>query len=243
MISAVGFDLGGTLMDYSGIPFSWEREYPAALAAVASLWGARPSTLQLARAMEVLREFNSRIHPRDREVDHLVVFGRLLEAMDAPPSNRLDLVEQAVDAFFAVFRRWVAAIPGADAIIAGLRRAGMPFGVLTDVPYGMPRRVLLSHVEAAGLAVPQSTLLSSVDVGTRKPNPEGFRRLAATLGCSTDETLFMGDEEKDMSGALAAGMPAVLFWKGEDEAPQWGQQHTIGELGALCPILCLVEER
>jgi len=158
VISAVGFDLAGTLMDYS----AFRSVGSASIQPPSPPWrrfGAQDRRRSNSPGHGGAAEFNSRSHPRDREVDHLVVFGRLLEAMDAPPSNRLDLVEQAVDAFFAVFRRWVAAIPGADAIIAGLRRAGMPFGVLTDVPYGSLRRVLLSHVEAAGLAVPQSTLL------------------------------------------------------------------------------------
>jgi len=74
------------------------------------------------------------------------------------------------------------------------------------------------------------------------PNPEGFRRLAATLSCSTDETLFVGDEEKDMSGALAPECPRSYSGRVRTKLPQWVQQHTIGELGALCPILCLVEE-
>jgi hypothetical protein len=39
---AVGFDLGGTLADYSGLPSTWEGEYPVAVAAVAAPeWGQR----------------------------------------------------------------------------------------------------------------------------------------------------------------------------------------------------------
>jgi hypothetical protein len=37
--AAVGFDLGDTLCEYAGVPLSWEREYPAALASVAEAWG------------------------------------------------------------------------------------------------------------------------------------------------------------------------------------------------------------
>jgi hypothetical protein len=34
-LAAVGFDLGDTLCEYAGVPLNWERQYAAALAAVA----------------------------------------------------------------------------------------------------------------------------------------------------------------------------------------------------------------
>ncbi len=38
------------------------------------------------------------------------------------------------------------------------------------------------------------------------------------------EVMFVGDGGKDVVGALAAGMSAVLSWRADDRPPAWGQR-------------------
>ena len=59
--------------------------------------------------------------------------------------------------------------------------------MLTDVPYGMDRefvledcRPIIDHIDV---------LLTSVDVGYRKPHVEGYMKLSALLGVSPSERL------------------------------------------------------
>lgn len=233
MIRAVGFDLGGTLMDYQGIAPSWELAYDEALAAVVTTWDGELTEAMIAGGRETLRRYNTRLSPRVEEVDHLTIFGELLDVLDAPEVGRVTLVEMAADAFFGIFRSHAIALPGAVETIRSLHRSGVRTGVLTDVPYGMPRRALLGHLAAAQLGMLDAALLTSVEVGTRKPDPEGFFCLAMVLGCAPAEVLFVGDEEKDIDGARAAGMTAALVWRGDGQSPQYGQHFTVASLSEL----------
>lgn len=86
---------------------------------------------------------------------------------------------------------------------------------------------------AAQLSMLDAALLTSVEVGTHKPDPDGFACLAMVLGCAPEEVLFVGDEEKDIDGARAAGMTAALVWRGDGPSPQYGQHFTVASLSEL----------
>jgi putative hydrolase of the HAD superfamily len=233
----VGFDLGETLVEYEGVPLDWQREYPGALAAVASLWGAHPTPAQIEAGAAVLRRYNTRLTPRTREVDCSRVFAEVLAALEVTDECGPSLLDRTAEAFFSVFRRRARAFSDVDASLAALRAAGTPLGVLTDVPYGMPRRLVLEDLSAAGLDALAASTLTSVEVGLRKPEPEGFRALAAQCECSPAAMLYVGNEQKDVLGAKKAGMAAALVWRDASPAPAWGQDITLASLAQLAPAV------
>jgi len=237
LFEAVGFDLGETLIEYEGVALDWQREYPGALASMASLWGGCLNSAQIEAGSAVLRRYNTRLTPRTQEVDCATVFAELLCALGAPGEDALPLLDPAADAFFSVFRRRARAFSDVAASLAALRAAATPVGVLTDVPYGMPRELVLEDLSAAGLDVLASSTLTSVEVGLRKPNPEGFRALAGRCGCSPTAMLYVGNEQKDILGAKATGMVAALVWRDASPAPTWGQDLTLASLEWLVPVV------
>jgi putative hydrolase of the HAD superfamily len=101
----------------------------------------------------------------------------------------------------------------------------------------MPRRLAIADLEANGLSTLAPSTLTSVEVGFRKPDPRGFAALAALLGCDTGEMLFVGNEEKDVVGARAAGMVPVLLWRSLAAVPAWGQGFVIDELAAVAGLI------
>jgi putative hydrolase of the HAD superfamily len=236
LFDAVGFDLGETLIEYEGVPLDWQRQYPGAFAAVASVWGGRLTPAQIEAGSAVLRRSNTRLASRRREVDCETVFAELLRALGVTDQDAPSLIGPAVDAFFSVFRRRARAFPDVAASLAALRAAGTPLGVLTDVPYGMPRRLVLEDLSAAGLDSLAAATLTSVEVGLRKPEPGGLRALAAQCGCSPAAMLYVGNEQKDILGAQAAGMAAALVWRDASPAPAWGQDFTLASLGQVVAV-------
>jgi putative hydrolase of the HAD superfamily len=237
MFGAVGFDLGETLIEYEGVPLDWESKYPLALAAVAALWRGSLAAGQIENGAAVLRSYNTRLAPRRHEVDGATVFAGLLAALDAPSGQRIALLDPAADAFFSVFRRSVRAFPDSAATIDALGAAGTAVGVLTDVPYGMPRRLVLQDLSAAGLDSLAPATLSSAETGVRKPDPAGFEALARRLRCTAATMLYVGNERKDIVGAKASGMTAALVWRGDAPAPAWGQDLTVTSLEQLLPAV------
>ena len=237
MFDGVGFDLGETLVEYEGVPLDWQREYPRALAALASLWDGKLSRAQAEAGSAVLRRHNTRLAPRRHEVESATILGGLLDALDAPAGEARPSLDAAADAFFDVFQRRARAYSDVAPALEALEAAGTAVGVLTDVPYGMPRRLVLRDLSAAGLDRLAASLLTSSETGVRKPDPAGFEALARRLGCSPDGMLFVGNEQKDVLGAKAAGMTAALLWRGDSPVPPWGHDLTLASLAELVPLV------
>ena len=51
----------------------------------------------------------------------------------------------------------------------------------------------------------------SCNTGHRKPEPEAYLGPARTLGLAPSECLFVDDRPVNVEGAIAAGMPGVVF--------------------------------
>ena len=230
-VAAIGFDLGDTLCEYAGVPLNWEREYPAALLAVAEGCGLELSAQKLSAGREVLLRYNTRHTPRPDEREYAAehVFQALLDEWGAPSEQ----LERGIASFFGHFQRTLRVFPDATRVLARLKERNVPAAVLTDVPYGMPRRFVLRDLVETGLAFPDERIITSTDVGHRKPHPAGFATLARRLGVGCDRLAYVGNERKDVVGGNAAGCRTVLLWRSDDEPPAWGQALTIRSLDDL----------
>ncbi|MEO6001642.1 MAG: HAD family hydrolase [Opitutus sp.] len=226
---AVGFDLGETLFTYADTPLSWVDLYPAALATVARACDRTIKGREIAEASAILARYNSRIHPRRDEVTASQIFGDILRTWNVEAASQLEV---AIEAFFRFFQQRIRAYPESAAVLHALSVRGVTIGALTDVPYGMPRAFVQRDLAAAGLEPLINKVLTSVEVGFRKPEPAGFEALAAELDVTPDQLWFVGNEEKDIVGARAIGAFAVLIDR-DHRRPAWGQDRTISDLGEL----------
>ncbi len=141
-----------------------------------------------------------------------------------------------MEAFFTFFQQNMVPYPETISVLTSLREHGIPIGILTDVPYGMPRRFVQRDLDGAGLAGLFNVMLTSVEVGVRKPEPAGYLALAARLGLAPQEMLYVGNEPKDVIGASRAGMVAVFLDRSSAGANQ-GQQFTITALAEVDAII------
>ena len=100
--------------------------------------------------------------------------------------------------------------PGVQEALASLSER-YRLGIVSDTIHtpGRGIRQILAHY---GLARHFACFVFSDEAGAAKPNPMLFQRAAAGLGVSLSEMAHVGDRESnDVSGALAAGMKAILF--------------------------------
>lgn len=223
--AGIGFDLGETLLTYADTPPNWSALYPAALQRVADQIRVTPTKAQLDQAALVLARYNTRLHARRKEISAAEIFREVL----APWNLDLASLTAAPEAFFGFFQQRMSSYPETAVVLQALRTRGIRVGVLTDVPYGMPRALVERDLAGAGFTHLVDELLTSVEVGWRKPDPAGFRALATRLGVRESEWWFVGNEEKDIAGALAAGATPVLVDR-EGRRPTWGQTFTVKNL-------------
>jgi FMN phosphatase YigB (HAD superfamily) len=230
---AVGFDLGDTLCEYAGVPLDWDREYPAALRLVAGACSCEFTPGRLASGVALLRKYNSRITPRPEEVEYPAesIFAGLLEVWDVPAQ----FLDAAVSAFFEHFRQRLRVFPESGGVLRQLGQRGVPLGILTDVPYGMPQRFVDADLSESGLFVPELLLITSTMIGRRKPHRAGFEALAERLGVARSRLVYVGNERKDVDGANKAGCRSVLLCR-SGQPPAWGQWLTIRSLDELLTL-------
>lgn len=110
----------------------------------------------------------------------------------------------------AAMKRTLAAayrfLPGVEALLEALRRAGVPMVALSNYPAWyrlVEERLRLSRF--------LSWERVSCATGVRKPDPEAYLGAARALGRRPDECLFVDDRTRNVAAAEAVGMPALLF--------------------------------
>jgi len=233
---AVGFDLGETLLGYEGVGLNWRSHYPRALTEVGHACGRSVSADDLSSAEAILLRYNTRESPRLEEVSAEAIFSAILRGWSVPDR----FLPDAIDAFFAFFRRKSFRYPDVDGCLKALRSIRVPVGVLTDVPYGMPKRFVQQDLASAGLAGMFDCVLTSVDVGFRKPHAKGFMALAKALNRAPARMIYVGNEKKDVEGARSAGLVAVLLDR--EGGAEYGQHHALSTLAELHTVV-LHEQR
>ncbi|MGO1051206.1 HAD family hydrolase [Crossiella sp. CA198] len=97
------------------------------------------------------------------------------------------------------------AYPDTAAVLAELKAAGYPVGVLSNIAWDI-RTVFDRHGVAA---LPDEYVLSYVE-GRVKPDPELFRTGCARIGLDPAEVLMIGDSQEADGGAEAIGCAFAL---------------------------------
>ena len=199
---AVLFDLDGTLVDTA----------PDLCNAVNHvLAGLGRAAVPLARLREVVSKG-----------------GRAMLAVALP-----DLDDAARDALLPPFlARYAEALAvesepftGVPALLDALDARGVRWGIVTNKPEALAAGVVAGMGWVARCAV----LVGGDTLPLRKPDPAPLHLACERLGIDPARCLYVGDDERDVQAARAAGMPsAAALWRyrlpGEDPL-QWGADH------------------
>jgi putative hydrolase of the HAD superfamily len=211
VISAVLFDLDDTLYPQA----AWLAGAWAAVAARGAALGLPESDL-----LAALHEIAARGTDRGRIID------RALERCGCSRRAIAPLVEafrQHAPAKLSCYPRVVDELGALAALV--------PVGIVTD---GDPV-VQRAKVRALGLAVDVVVCSDEDGRAHRKPQPRPFRRAVDALGVDAHRAVFVGDRpDKDVAGAISAGMLAVRVRTGEyasspDEPVPWRSVATAAE--------------
>ncbi len=230
MTAAAVFDIGETLIRY-GNPLSWASLYRPALERADRACDLGLSEADFSGAAAVLQRYNTRLHPRAREVRADDIFQEILDVWQRPEGP----VKAVKREFFAFFRQNdPRPFPEVPETLAALKRDGVRTATLSDVAYGEDNETALADLReiAAYIDLP----LTSRDTGWRKPDGRGLRYIAERFHTDVRELVFVGDEEKDVLCANGVGAASVLIDRA-GRRPDWGQRYTISSMDGLRKIL------
>lgn len=111
---------------------------------------------------------------------------------------------------------------GVEALLARIEDSGMRWGVVTNKPGWLtdPLLVALALYDRAACVV------SGDSVSERKPHPLPLLHACELAGTSAERAVYVGDAERDVAAATAAGMASFVALFGyipDDERPaDWG---------------------
>jgi HAD superfamily hydrolase (TIGR01509 family) len=212
MWSAALLDLDGTLLDYSSAQAGAAAEASRGL-------GASPEELLAFVRSEPVQSLES-CRPCDRD-----------PASVYPGSS--DECAVFLERFFEALSMSAGTIPGAAALLRGLREAGVLTAAVSNGIGWVQRR----RLERAGLVHLFDALVISCEVGTCKPRPEIFRTALALLGTGAGSAVMIGDSPgSDMAGAGPAGLDFIYFRPDGDfsaPGPRVAEARTLEEVSSL----------
>ncbi len=117
--------------------------------------------------------------------------------------------------------------PGMAALLEALEARAIAWGVVTN----KPARFTLPLMQKLGLDKRAACIISGDSAARPKPHPDTLLAAAACLQVAPAQCLYVGDAERDVAAATAAGMPALIAAYGyiaDDDTPQdWGARAII----------------
>lgn len=197
MNKAIVFDLGGTLMEYEGMPLNWSDYYICGFEKINEALGLNLSGDDLQESADKLKSYNPRISKREYEISPEVIFRDAIASWREKPD-----IDRVIELFFEGLRLKANIYGYSIELLEKYRNLGFKIACLTDLPNGMPDDVFKPAIEKL---LPYFDLYVSSQVcGVRKPNKGGICYIADILKIRETEILFVGDEEKDFFTARNA---------------------------------------
>jgi 2-phosphoglycolate phosphatase len=137
----------------------------------------------------------------------------------------------------SIYRRQLAKhtqlFEGGDEMLTEIERRGLSWGIVTNKPGWLTDPLLIE----VNLHKRARAVVSGDTLAERKPHPMPLLHAAATMGVEPAHCVYVGDAERDMQAAQAAGMYALVAGFGylgdDDRADTWfshGWLHTPLEL-------------
>ena len=96
--------------------------------------------------------------------------------------------------------------PGMDNVLEALEAEGIAWGVVTNKFERFARPL----IEQLGLGDRAAVVVGGDTCARAKPHPDSLLHAAQSLGIAPRETLYVGDDPRDVQAARAAGMPVIV---------------------------------
>ena len=193
------FDLDGTLLDSA----------PDMLATVNRMRAAR------GRAPMPLHELRPHVSKGSR-------------AMSAAAFPQLDgevpaeMIREFLDIYEGELGRSSVLFDGVAALLDAIEADGARWGIVTNKPEYLAKMVL----PQLGWDSRSAILIGGDSLPQRKPHPLPLLHSAQALGVAIEDCVYVGDDQRDIDAARAAGMRSVVaLWgyRDEGERPdEWG---------------------
>jgi putative hydrolase of the HAD superfamily len=126
--------------------------------------------------------------------------------------------------------------PGVAETLIALKEMGYLLGIITDTANSVSTK--LRWFENGGFGHVWDSIISSKDIGARKPDPRLYQAALQQLGINTEQAVFVGHKISELDGAHAVGLKTVAF--NYDRAAQ--ADYYIENFSDLLSLPCIVHQ-
>jgi phosphoglycolate phosphatase len=140
---------------------------------------------------------------------------------DVPADERNGWIPEFLERYEQALGHYGTPFDGIETMLARLEAAGSAWGIVTNKPEYLARKLmpLLGWESRCAILIGGDTLAE------RKPHPLPLLHAARALNVSVDDCVYVGDDERDIVSARAAGMRSVVALWGyrldEDDPAAW----------------------
>jgi len=192
------FDLDGTLLDSA-------PDFVATIARMRATRAQPPITL------EQLRPHVSR--------GARAMLATAFAALDADARDAM--IPEFLDIYRQELARHGQPFDGIEALLQAIEASGSRWGIVTNKPEYLAGQLL----PLLGWEQRCAALVGGDTLPVRKPDPEPLLHAARLVGVEADRCVYVGDDERDIVAARAAGMPSVAALWGyrlhDDDPETW----------------------
>ena len=139
------------------------------------------------------------------------------------------LVERFLDHYRGALCEGTVLFPGVAALLDGIEARGLKWGVVTN----KAQRFTLPLIERLGLAQRAGCIVSGDSTPHPKPDPSPLFLACSTLQVAPGQTIYVGDDRRDIIAGRAAGMRTVTaaygYLGGDEPYQTWQADEVIHE--------------
>jgi phosphoglycolate phosphatase len=148
-----------------------------------------------------------------------------------------ELRVEFVDRYEAALCRHTTLFPGIDAVLSGLEKAGVPWGIVTN----KVARLTDPLVRLLGLDTRAACVVSGDTAARPKPDPAPIVFALHACACAPAAGVYVGDDQRDIQAGRAAGVrtfAAAYGYSAErDDVAAWQADFIIDQPGDLLPLV------
>ena len=198
MKKVIVFDLGGTLMEFRGMPPVWIDYYKAGFDSVNANFNLDLTDSDIDNSVQIMKSYNPRVNYREKEIAPYDIFREATADW-----NKGTDIDSIIESFFAGINLDTVIYDYSFELLEKYKSDGYSIACLTDLPSGMPDYIFREPL--AELIDKLNLYVSSQSCGYRKPNKFGLQYIADYFNADIKDIMFIGDEEKDKQAAQNAG--------------------------------------
>jgi N-acetyl-D-muramate 6-phosphate phosphatase len=153
---------------------------------------------------------------------------------DVDAGERETWVQEFLDLYEAELGLHGKPFDGIERMLAALETYGATWGIVTNKPEYLARKLM----PLLGWESRCAVLIGGDTLPVRKPDPLPLLHAAESIGIAADDCIYVGDDERDILAARAAGMSSVVALWGyrlhEDDPFAWQGDVLVHEPRELC---------